>query len=73
MRVTQRIIYGNIVTHSNNSLAALTESNLQSVTQKKVNRPSDNPAGTANIYDLRASLESLNNYHANANLSLIHI
>lgn len=67
MRVTQRIIYGNIVTHSNNSLAALTESNLQSVTQKKVNRPSDNPAGTANIYDLRASLESLNNYHANAN------
>lgn len=66
MRVTQNIIYSNIIARNNRALADLQESNLQSVTQKKVNRPSDNPTGTANIYDLRASLETLDNYYSNA-------
>ena len=66
MRVTQRTMYSNIINYSNRALSALQESNLQSITEKKVNRPSDDPAGTANIYSLRASLTSIDNYSTNA-------
>lgn len=65
MRVTQRTMYSNIISYNNRALSALQESNLQSVTEKKVNRPSDDPAGTSNIYNLRASLTSLDNYYTN--------
>jgi len=39
------------------SLGAYMESNIQGASQKKVNRPSDDPAGTARILNYRAGLE----------------
>lgn len=67
MRVTQRTIYSSIISYNNKALSDLQESNLQSLTEKRVNRPSDDPAGTANIYTLRSSLEDISRYTQNAN------
>jgi flagellar hook-associated protein 3 FlgL len=63
MRIAQRTIYNNMLDGMQSTLAAYMESNIQGASQKKVNRPSDDPAGTARIMNYRASLE-LNKQHS---------
>ena len=65
MRVTQRIMYNNIVNRTNSTLWDLNVLSEQSQTEKRVNRPSDDPAGTANILTLRASLGNIDEYYKN--------
>jgi flagellar hook-associated protein 3 FlgL len=62
MRIAQRTIYSNMLDHMQSTLGAYMESNIQGSSQKKVNRPSDDPAGTARILNYRASL-ALNKQH----------
>jgi flagellar hook-associated protein 3 FlgL len=57
MRIAQRTIYNNMLNNMQFTLGAYMESNIQGSSQKKVNRPSDDPAGTARIMNYRASLE----------------
>jgi len=57
MRIAQRTIYNNMLDNMQFTLGAYMESNIQGASQKKVNRPSDDPAGTARILNYRASLE----------------
>jgi len=57
MRIAQRTIYNNMLNNMQSTLGAYMDSNIQGSSQKKVNRPSDDPAGTARIMNYRASLE----------------
>lgn len=67
MRVTQRQLYGNITTRMGNALSALVDSNLQSASQKRINRPSDDAVGTTRVLNYRTSLESIAQYQKNVN------
>ena len=62
-------MYGTMISQMNTSLANLQESNLQAATEKKVNRPSDDPAGMANILAFRASLDNINDYYKNTSVA----
>ncbi|WP_028575780.1 flagellar hook-associated protein FlgL [Desulfonatronovibrio hydrogenovorans] len=65
MRVTQNMLYGNFVSNMNNATYKLMQLNMQASSQKKVNRPSDDPIGTARILGYRDSISSLNQYQDN--------
>ncbi|MFP4071737.1 MAG: flagellar biosynthesis protein FlgL, partial [Desulfovibrionales bacterium] len=65
MRVSQRNLYAGFIDSLNRSTAQLHELNLQGSTQKKVNRPSDDPQGTARILQYRDSLNQLGRYREN--------
>lgn len=67
MRVTQRQLYGNITTRMGNALSALVDSNLQSASQKRINRPSDDAVGMTRVLNYRTSLESIAQYQKNVN------
>ncbi len=56
MRVAQNNMYQQFVRNMNNNLSAYMESGLQSATQKKINRPSDDPVGMTRILNYRASI-----------------
>lgn len=65
MRVTQRQVYGNIVSRMGTALSGLMESNLQSSSQKRINKPSDDAVGMTRVLDYRTSLESIGQYQRN--------
>lgn len=65
LRVTQSQLYGKFTANMNNSLSALIETNLQSSSQMKVNRPSDNPASAGLIISSKANIERLSYYTEN--------
>lgn len=65
MRVTQQMLFGTYVSNMNRSLTDLVESNIQAQTQKKVNKPSDNPVGMARILDHRETLATVKQYRNN--------
>lgn len=65
IRVAQQQIYTNSLGYMNTTLSQLMESNLQASSQKKVNRPSDDPVGTTRILGLRDTLASLDQYQNN--------
>ena len=44
IRITQNMMYSDMVGQMQKNLAAYMESNEQGSTQKKINRPSDDPA-----------------------------
>ncbi len=67
MRVTQRTMYNSIIERTNSTLWNLNVLSEQSQTEKKVNRPSDDPAGTATILSLRASLSDIDDFYKNTN------
>jgi len=55
MRITQSMIYDNYVSQMQTSLGAYMNSAEQGSTQKKINAPSDDPAGTYKVLNLRNS------------------
>lgn len=65
MRVSQQMLYSNFITRMNSNLSDLVESNLQASSQKRINRPSDDPVGTSRVLDLRTSLSSIKGFQKN--------
>ncbi len=65
MRVTQRTMYNGFVNNMQGTLAQFMESNIQGGTQKRVNRPSDDPAGTALILNTRQDIANTKQYQKN--------
>lgn len=64
-RVTQRAMYSTMVDNMNGSLAKLMELNQQSSSQKRINSPSDDPAGAAQVVRFNMSISSLTQYQTN--------
>lgn len=65
MRVSQRSLFTTFIGNMNNNLSALVESNIQSSSQKQINKPSDDPVGMARVLRYRASLGDVNQYQRN--------
>ena len=65
MRISQRQMYSNFIGNMNMTLSDLMESSMQGATQKRINRPSDDPAGMARVLLYRSSLNSIDSYKKN--------
>ncbi len=65
MRVSQRSMYGQMLTSMNQTLSDLMNSNIQSATEKRINRPSDDPAGMSRVLNYRSSLNNIGQYQKN--------
>lgn len=65
IRVTQGLMFNSFVNQMNTNLGSLMESNLQASSQKKVNRPSDDPFNSGRILSTRSTLSSLAVYKDN--------
>ena len=66
MRVSQQSMYGTMLNQMNMNLSDYMESNLQGSTQKRINRPSDDPAGTARVLAYRSSIGRATQYETNS-------
>ena len=64
-RVSQNQMYSQYLNGMNSSLSSLIELNLQAQTQKRVNKPSDDPTATARILDHRDTLHAYGQYKTN--------
>ncbi|NDY57539.1 flagellar hook-associated protein 3 [Desulfovibrio sulfodismutans] len=69
MRVTQRGMYSNVLQNMNSSLSQLMESNIQSSSQQRINKPSDDPIGTVRVLNGRDTLSSLGQYRENISMA----
>ena len=65
MRVTQQMLFSRYVNNMNKSLTSLMDLNMQTQTQKRINKPSDDPTGMTRILDHRDTLRSLEQYKEN--------
>ena len=65
IRVTQRNMYGSMINNMQNSLAAYMESFMQGSTQKRINRPSDDPAGAFRVLTARNQIQNTDQYKTN--------
>ncbi len=67
MRVSQRQRFTFFINNMNDSLTELMELNIQAASQKRINRPSDDPVGTARVLGHRDAIKALEQYKTNAN------
>jgi len=65
MRVTQQLIYGNVISQNNAALSKLMETNNQASTQKRINAPSDDPNGAVQVLGTRTDIDQLAQYKRN--------
>lgn len=65
MRVSQKSLFNHHINNMNSSLAELMELNIKASSQKDINRPSDNPAGTARVMAFRHELTQIEQYREN--------
>ncbi|MFW5733485.1 MAG: flagellar hook-associated protein FlgL [Oceanidesulfovibrio sp.] len=65
MRVSQQNVYTNFLNNMNRSLTDLMNLNVQASSQKRINAPSDDPAGAARVRNYRAELSRLEQYREN--------
>lgn len=65
MRVSQQMLFDRYVFNLNSSLTTLMDLNTKAQTQKKINKPSDDPTGMTRILDHRDTLRSLEEYQEN--------
>ncbi len=65
-RIAQSSMYSGFISNMNRNLSDYMESNLQGSSQKKVNRPSDDPVGMTRILTYRASMAQLEQCEDNA-------
>ena len=70
LRVTQRTMYSTLTNQMNGNLSAYMESNIQGSTMKKVNKPSDDPAGMARILNYRTSIERITQLEVSSDTAL---
>ncbi len=67
MRISQSMLYDNFISYLNSTTSKLQKLYEMGASQKKINRPSDNPAGMARILGYRDSLNALDQYRKNVN------
>ncbi|MFH1914255.1 MAG: flagellar hook-associated protein FlgL [Pseudomonadota bacterium] len=65
MRVSQQMLFSRYIHNLNTSLTTLMDLNTKAQTQKKINKPSDDPTGMTRILDHRDTLRSLDQYAEN--------
>jgi len=65
MRITQNMIYDRSLLYMNSSLSRLAELQEQYSTEKKINRPSDDPSGYYEARQLSTSIRELQQYSDN--------
>lgn len=65
LRVTQNMLYNSSVSGMNRTLSDLMDSNIQSASQLKINKPSDDPVGAARVISYRATLNNISTYQDN--------
>ncbi|GAB7078990.1 flagellar hook-associated protein FlgL [Megalodesulfovibrio paquesii] len=65
MRVSQQTLFQHHISNMNSSLASLMELNIQASSQKRINRPSDDPAGSAQVLSYRHQLNQISQYEEN--------
>ncbi len=65
IRVTQHTMYNSMVGNMQKNLGAYMESVEQGASQKKINRPSDDPAGTYRVLTTRVDMTSTEQYQEN--------
>lgn len=70
MRVSQQSMYGTMLNQMNMNLSDYMESNIQGSSQKRINRPSDDPAGTSRVLAYRSSIERTGQYETNSDTAL---
>ena len=58
IRITQPMMFNNFISQMQSSLSAYMQSNEQGATQKKINAPSDDPAGTYRVLTARDSINA---------------
>lgn len=66
MRITQGMMYSSMNSDMNRLLGDYMETNKQTASMKKVNRPSDDPAGTVRLMNYRASLATNEQHQTNS-------
>lgn len=65
MRVTHLDMYANFISNLNAGSSKLMELNNQASSQKKINRPSDDPVGTIRVLEYRDSISALKQFKSN--------
>lgn len=65
MRISQNMIYGMAVRQMGSSLTELTRLNMMNASQKRINTPSDDPAGMGLVLDLRSTLAGTERWQRN--------
>ncbi len=65
MRVSLRNQYSNFLYNMQGTQSRLMELNQHASSQKRINKPSDDPVGTARVLDYRSSLAAIDQYRAN--------
>ncbi|QJB57222.1 flagellar hook-associated protein FlgL [Pseudodesulfovibrio sp. zrk46] len=69
MRISTSQIFSQSLTYMNSSLNDVAELNMMNSSQKKINSPSDDPAGMGKVMELRAYDQSLSGYIDNCSTS----
>ncbi|MDL2313979.1 flagellar hook-associated protein FlgL [Desulfovibrio sp. OttesenSCG-928-C14] len=69
IRVSQRMMYTSMLYNMNSNLSDLMESNLQSSSQKRINRPSDDPYGAAQVLASRNTIANIKQYADNLSMA----
>ncbi|MDR3641466.1 MAG: flagellar hook-associated protein FlgL [Humidesulfovibrio sp.] len=64
-RVSTQMLYTQSINYINQTLTSLTDLNEQASSQKRVNKPSDDPTGAATILNLNTTLSSYDQYSTN--------
>lgn len=67
LRITQSMMYSSHVQNMNSNLTALMDSSIQSASQKRINRPSDDAVGTGRVLSFRTTLDRLDLFQSNIN------
>lgn len=65
MRVSQQMLFNHYISNLGQSLSDMMELNLKAQTQKKVNKPSDDPSGMTQILGHRDTLQRFDQYQKN--------
>ncbi len=66
IRVSTKMLYTQSVNYINSTLSKLTELNEQASSEKRINKPSDDPTGAATVLNLNTTLNSYDQYTENA-------
>jgi len=66
MRITQNMIYDRSLLYMNSSLSRLADLEEQTSTEKRINRPSDDPSGYFEARELSTNIRAIDQYSDNA-------
>lgn len=69
LRISQRQMYSSMVYGMNSNLSTLMDLHAQNTSQKRVNKPSDDPYGSAQILQSRNTLSAIAQYKDNLNMA----